>query len=38
MLLAGQIVTCVPGDKLNLKLTTPEDWILPQSLLPQLQS
>lgn len=38
MLMAGQPVTCVAGDRLNLKLTTPEDWLLAQALLPQLQS
>ena len=38
MLMAGQAVTGVAGDRLNIKLTTPEDWVLAQALLPQLQS
>lgn len=38
MLMAGQEVTCVMGERLNIKLTTPEDWQLAQALLPQLQS
>lgn len=38
MLMAGQVVACVAGERLNIKLTTPEDWVLAQALLPQLQS
>ncbi|MEJ5989405.1 2-C-methyl-D-erythritol 4-phosphate cytidylyltransferase [Ramlibacter sp. PS3R-8] len=38
MLMAGQEVTCVTGERLNIKLTTPEDWQLAQALLAQLQS
>lgn len=38
MLMAGQAVACVAGERLNIKLTTPEDWLLAQALLPQLQS
>jgi 2-C-methyl-D-erythritol 4-phosphate cytidylyltransferase len=34
--LAGQALVAVPGERLNLKLTTPDDWILAQSLLDRL--
>lgn len=36
MLMAGQEVTCVTGERLNIKLTTPEDWVLAQALHEQL--
>jgi 2-C-methyl-D-erythritol 4-phosphate cytidylyltransferase len=38
VLQAGHEVAAVPGEKLNLKLTTAEDWLLAQALLAQLQS
>jgi 2-C-methyl-D-erythritol 4-phosphate cytidylyltransferase len=38
MLQAGVQVAAVPGEKLNIKLTTPEDWLLAQALHAQLQS
>jgi 2-C-methyl-D-erythritol 4-phosphate cytidylyltransferase len=38
MLRAGVQVTAVPGERLNLKLTTPDDWLLAQALHAQLQS
>jgi 2-C-methyl-D-erythritol 4-phosphate cytidylyltransferase len=38
MLQAGQEVAAVAGEKLNLKLTTAEDWVLAQALLAQLKS
>lgn len=38
MLRAGVTVAAIPGERLNLKLTTPEDWLLAQSLHAQLQS
>lgn len=38
VLRAGHPVTAVPGEKLNLKLTTPEDWQLATALRDQLQS
>jgi 2-C-methyl-D-erythritol 4-phosphate cytidylyltransferase len=38
MLRAGVEVAAVPGEKLNFKLTTPEDWLLAQALQAQLQS
>ena len=36
MIRAGHEVRAVPGEKLNIKLTTPQDWRLAQSLLDQL--
>jgi 2-C-methyl-D-erythritol 4-phosphate cytidylyltransferase len=33
---AGLPVAAVPGEKLNLKLTTPEDWVLAEALRDQL--
>jgi 2-C-methyl-D-erythritol 4-phosphate cytidylyltransferase len=38
MLQAGVEVAAVAGEKLNFKLTTPEDWLLAQALHAQLQS
>jgi 2-C-methyl-D-erythritol 4-phosphate cytidylyltransferase len=38
VLRAGYEVVAVEGEKLSLKLTTPEDWLLAQALLAQLQS
>jgi 2-C-methyl-D-erythritol 4-phosphate cytidylyltransferase len=38
VLRAGVEVAAVPGEKLNFKLTTPEDWLLAQALQAQLQS
>jgi 2-C-methyl-D-erythritol 4-phosphate cytidylyltransferase len=38
VLRAGYEVVPVTGEKLNLKLTTPEDWLLAQALLARLQS
>ncbi len=35
---AGHDVRAVPGEKLNLKLTTPEDLVLAEALLPRLSS
>jgi 2-C-methyl-D-erythritol 4-phosphate cytidylyltransferase len=37
MLLAGQPVAAVAGERLNIKLTTADDWILAQALLDRLQ-
>jgi 2-C-methyl-D-erythritol 4-phosphate cytidylyltransferase len=31
-------VAAVPGERLNLKLTTPDDWLLARALHAQLQS
>jgi len=36
MLRAGQPLAAVPGERLNIKLTTPEDWVLAQALLDRL--
>lgn len=38
LLRAGRPVAAVPGEKLNLKLTTPEDWLLAQALRALLSS
>jgi 2-C-methyl-D-erythritol 4-phosphate cytidylyltransferase len=38
MLRAGQPVVAVAGERLNIKLTTPEDWVLARALLDRLQS
>lgn len=38
MLRCGVPVAAVPGERLNFKLTTPEDWLLAQALLSRLQS
>ena len=38
VLRSGHGITAVSGEKLNLKLTTPEDWLLAQALHDQLQS
>ena len=37
MLRAGQALVLVPGERLNIKITTPDDWILAQALLDRLQ-
>lgn len=38
VLLAGLPLAAVPGERLNLKLTTPDDWVLAQALHARLQS
>ena len=38
ILLAGLPLGTVPGERLNLKLTTPDDWVLAQALHAQLKS
>jgi 2-C-methyl-D-erythritol 4-phosphate cytidylyltransferase len=37
LLQAGHAVAAVPGERLSIKLTTPEDWILAQALHDLLQ-
>lgn len=38
VLRAGHAVAAVPGERLSIKLTTPEDWVLAQALRDRLQS
>ena len=37
VLRAGLPLAAVPGERLNIKLTTPDDWVLAQALLDRLQ-